>query len=94
MDADETRVDGNAIGGLLLELFGTEMTVATAVCASCGVHDLVACAQVYMPSGGPGTVVRCSHCLSVLMRVTRAPATERVWLDLSGVRSLELRLPG
>jgi hypothetical protein len=29
-------VDGNAIGGLLLEVFGTEMTDAPSVCASCG----------------------------------------------------------
>ena len=32
----ESRVlDGNAIGGLLLELFGTELTAAPCVCGSC-----------------------------------------------------------
>ena len=29
-------VDGNAIGGLLQELFGHEMTSAPTVCGSCG----------------------------------------------------------
>jgi len=29
--ADERRLDGNAIGGLMLELFGVEMTTATGV---------------------------------------------------------------
>jgi len=35
-------VDGNAIGGLLWEVFGTEMTDAASVCASCGAARLVA----------------------------------------------------
>ena len=29
-------LDGNAIGGVLLELFGTELTAAPCVCAGCG----------------------------------------------------------
>ena len=29
-------LDGNAIGGLLIEVFGTEMTTATGICAACG----------------------------------------------------------
>ena len=29
-------VDGNAIGGLLHEVFGTEMTRAASVCGNCG----------------------------------------------------------
>ena len=29
-------VDGNAIGGLLYEVFGTEMTDAVSVCGTCG----------------------------------------------------------
>ena len=31
-----TAVDGNAIGGLLHEVFGTEMTGASSVCGHCG----------------------------------------------------------
>ena len=29
-------LDGNAIGGLLVEVFGVEMTTATGACANCG----------------------------------------------------------
>ena len=29
-------LDGNAIGGLLIEVFGTEMTTAAGTCGSCG----------------------------------------------------------
>jgi len=29
-------LDGNAIGGLLIEVFGTEMTTAVGTCGSCG----------------------------------------------------------
>ena len=37
MDAlEDGVVDGNAIGGLLIEVFGTEMTTAVGTCARCG----------------------------------------------------------
>jgi Family of unknown function (DUF6510) len=84
--ADERRLDGNAIGGMMLELFGVEMTTATEVCRTCGTADLLAQTEVYMDA--PGTVVRCTHCQAVLMRVVRG--RDRTWLDLSGLRSIEL----
>ena len=86
METKDLRLDGNAIGGLLLELFGVEMTTATGICASCGAADLMARLEVYVQA--PGTVVRCAHCSAVLMRVVRSP--DRTWLDLSGLRSIEL----
>jgi hypothetical protein len=86
MQTNDLRLDGNAIGGLLLEVFGVEMTAATEVCGSCGTADLVAQTEVYVQA--PGTVVRCAHCQAVLMRVVRG--RDRTWLDLSGVASIEL----
>ena len=85
--ADERRLDGNAIGGLLLELFGIELTVATGVCGSCGAAEQVARLHVYLDA--PGVVVRCCHCEDVLMRIVRGP--DRAWIDLSGMSSLEVR---
>ena len=82
------RLDGNAIGGELLELFGVEMTVATGVCRSCGAAGAVAELHVY--TRAPGTVVRCPSCEAVLMKIVRG--RERVWLDLGGIRSLEIPL--
>ena len=32
-------VDGNAIGGLLIDVFGTEMTAASSICATCGAQQ-------------------------------------------------------
>jgi len=58
-------VDGNAIGGLLIEVFGTEMTTAVGTCAGCGSTSQVAELAVYRP--GLGTVVRCRSCDNVLM---------------------------
>ena len=84
--ADDRRLDGNAIGGMMLELFGVEMTNATEVCRTCGTADLIARLEVYMDA--PGTVVRCAYCKSVLMRVVRSP--DRTWVDFSGLGSIEL----
>jgi hypothetical protein len=87
MDARDRRLDGNAIGGLLLELFGIELTVATSVCGSCGAVEQVARLDVY--TDAPGVVVRCCHCEGVMMRIVRGP--DRAWIDLSGTGSLEIR---
>jgi Family of unknown function (DUF6510) len=79
MERLEDRVlDGNAIGGLLLEVFGTEMTTATGTCGSCGTVGQVAELAVYRP--GLGTVVRCRHCNNVLM----------VFVQVRGVTCVDL----
>jgi len=81
----ELRLDGNAIGGLLLELFGAELTAAPCVCAGCGAREEMARLDVYV---GAGIVVRCRHCESVMVRIVQGQG--RTWLDLSGAASLEL----
>jgi hypothetical protein len=80
------RLDGNAIGGELMELFGMEMTVAWAVCGSCGARGQVAEMHVYRDA--PGIVGRCSHCEAVLLRIVRAPG--RTYVELGGTASLEV----
>ena len=82
------RVDGNAIGGVLAEIFGREMTVAVGVCGSCGSTGQVAELHVYLRA--PGIVVRCPGCESVLLKIVRSE--RRAWLDLSGLRTLEIDL--
>jgi Family of unknown function (DUF6510) len=83
---EDRRLDGNAIGGVLLEVFATELTVATSVCGSCGQREQLATLHVYMDA--PGIVGRCCHCEAVLLRIVRGPG--RTWIDLSGMGSLEL----
>jgi hypothetical protein len=78
-------LDGNAIGGMLLDVFGAEMTTATGVCASCGAAGQVAELVVYLEA--PGTVVRCRSCTSVLMVVVEVSGIKCV--DLRGLADLE-----
>jgi hypothetical protein len=77
-------VDGNAIGGLLHEVFGTEMTAAPSVCGTCGAARPVAELTVYVRA--PGTVVRCRSCDSLLMVFVRV--RDRVCVDLQGLAAL------
>ena len=86
MTVDGTRLDGNAIGGLLLELFGVEMTAAPCMCGGCGAREEVARLDVYID--GPGIVVRCRHCHNVMITIVRGP--ERTWIDLRGTSMMEL----
>ena len=58
-------LDGNAIGGLLREVFGAELTAAWGVCGHCGAAGLVAELEVYVRA--PGTVVRCRACHGVVI---------------------------
>ncbi len=81
---DDYAVDGNAIGGLLMEMFGTEMTTATGTCGSCGAARQVAELVVYRPE--LGTVVRCRSCDAVLMVFVEVRGITCV--DLAGLASL------
>jgi len=81
---DDTALDGNAIGGMLIEVFGTEMTTAVATCGSCGTASQVAELAVYMPE--LGTVVRCRSCDAMLMTFVQIRGV--VCVDLMGLASL------
>ena len=89
MTTAEMKLDGNAIGGLLREIFVMEMTAAQGTCASCGAVNEMGRLHVYVHA--PGTVVRCPACEAVLMRIVRGRG--RYWIDLSGIRTLELIEP-
>jgi Zn finger protein HypA/HybF involved in hydrogenase expression len=86
MSVDERKLDGNAIGGLLREIFTMEMTTASTTCAGCGAVNAVGRVHVYVHA--PGAVVRCPSCESVLMRIVHGSG--RYWVDLTGIRCLEL----
>jgi Family of unknown function (DUF6510) len=78
-------LDGNAIGGLLLEVFGAELTTATGTCAGCGATAQVAELVVYLQA--PGTVVRCRSCDNALMVIVDVRG--RRCVDLRGLSALE-----
>ncbi len=82
------ELDGNGAAGLLQEVFGTEMTVAVATCASCGTVAPIGESGLY--TGGPGTVIRCRSCHGVLVVITRVRG--RYCIDLMGNRALHMPL--
>jgi Family of unknown function (DUF6510) len=77
-------VDGNAIGGLLQEVFGTEMTTTVSVCGACGAARQVGELAVY--THAPGAVVRCPSCDGVLMVFVKIH--DRTCVDLLGLADL------
>jgi hypothetical protein len=79
-------LDGNAIGGRLIQVFGAEMTAAKGTCARCGDTWYVAELQVYLQA--PGTVARCRTCGEVVLVLTEVRGITCV--DLMGLASMEL----
>lgn len=82
---DALMLDGNAVAGLLQEVFAVEMTTATGTCASCGASEAVGATHVFR---GAGIVLRCPHCDDVLVKIVKADT--RLWIDFRGVRALEI----
>ena len=82
----ENKLDGNAAAGILQEIFPFEMTLVQATCTGCGTTNAIGATAVYMH--GMGTVIRCPSCDTVLIRVVHAK--ERYWLDMRGVRVLQI----
>ena len=80
----ETHVDGNALGGLLHEIFGREMTDARGCCATCGTVNQVGAMRVYRSAGD---VMRCPSCGSVT--IVAVVIQERTRVHLGGVRWIE-----
>ncbi|RPJ50169.1 MAG: hypothetical protein EHM21_05540 [Chloroflexi bacterium] len=64
-------VDGNAVAGLLQEIFAIEMTVAPARCANCGREGEMGSLHAYLH--GPGIVLRCPACEHIVLRIVRTP---------------------
>jgi len=77
--ADDAHLDGNVLGGLLIEVFGQEMTDALGRCAHCGDENQVCALIVYR--AGPGDVIRCPSCATVLIVATRLPTGPRVYFS-------------
>lgn len=77
-------LDGNAIGGDLLEVLGVDLTGARSVCATCGASAFLAEALVYMR--GPGRVARCRTCLECL--IVLVTIRDITCVDMSGIAEL------
>ena len=85
---EELMLDGNAAAGTLEQIFNFEITTAVGTCANCGAVAELGRTNVYSPA--IGIVVRCPACEGVLLRLS-GTGEGRWWLEMSGVRCLELR---
>lgn len=88
MDETQLKLDGNAMAGVLQELFVDDVTTARGACATCGAIGDVGQQHLYMYPRSPGAVLRCSTCESVLMVVVHA--RDRVRFALRGLAWLEV----
>jgi hypothetical protein len=81
---DEMRLDGNAAGGELRQLFAVDVTVATATCAGCGTEGEVGALTSFAHE--MGVVLRCRACGDVVLRLVRTP--HAMYFDLQGAARL------
>ena len=85
MQTEELRLDGNAAGGFLRDVFTHEMTAALATCAGCGTMGPVGALLEY--GHGMGIVLRCPTCDTPVLRIVSKPCLR---LDLSGILLLTI----
>jgi hypothetical protein len=82
---DELMLDGNAVAGLLRDVFAVEMTTAVGTCESCGAAEAIGAMHVFH---GAGTVLCCPHCDHTLVKIVRDDA--RLWIGFPGLQTLEV----
>jgi len=90
MDDADLRLDGNAAAGQLAEFFAFDVTVAEATCDGCGEAAAVGTLAAY--GLAMGVILRCPHCDTALIRVSRVGHGQ--WLDLRGMRVLRVPVAG
>ncbi len=79
-------LDGNAMAGMLHELFDMEMTIAPVECDFCGqVGEL---GSLWAFAESPGYVLRCPACQNIVIRMTVTP--DQVYLDARGAAYLRI----
>ena len=84
---DELMLDGNAVAGLLQEVFAVEMTTAIGTCNGCAATEAVGTLHVYR---GAGIVMRCCHCGNPLVTIVKNDT--HAWIGFAGVRMLQVTL--
>ena len=67
----ELRLDGNAVAGLLVEIFGEDLTPVGSTCPDCGREGEIATLHAY--THAPGVVLRCPACDALLLAIAKTP---------------------
>jgi len=81
MQTEEMRLDGNAVGGALRDLFAADVTGARVTCMGCGKIGPLGTLLQYGHT--MGIVLRCPVCDMALLRIVREPGSLHV--DMSGL---------
>ncbi len=79
-------LDGNAVGGLLQEVFALEMTTTLTQCAQCGRVGAIGTLLAFTQA--PGVVLRCPACEQVMVRLVETPAA--IYVEARGASYLRL----
>ena len=73
-----STLDGNAVGGLLREVFAFDATTARITCAGCA--RMVPIGELRLYAIEMGAILRCPSCNEAVVRIGRTP--RGLWLDL------------
>ena len=79
-------LDGNAVAGLLREVFALEMTASPTKCAHCGAVGALGTLLAFTQA--PGVVLRCPACEQVVLRIVET--TDAIYLEARGAAYLRL----
>jgi hypothetical protein len=82
----DNMLDGNTAAGVLVELFGVEMTASLTECGNCGHEGELGTLLSF--GQGHGIVLRCPACSGVMIRVVETPT--HIILDARGAVSLRI----
>lgn len=82
----ELMLDGNALAGMLYDIFGAEMTSTPAECANCG--NVAEMGALLAFTHAPGMVLRCPTCESIVLRFVETP--DAIYLDARGAVYLRM----
>ena len=80
--SEQLVLDGNAVAGLLQEVFTVEVTAAPAECANCENVSVIGGLVAYTQT--PGAVLRCPACSAVMMRIVETP--RGILFEAAGVK--------
>ena len=82
----EMMLDGNAVAGVLQEIFAEEMTDCPSECATCGNRGPLGTLKAFTQN--PGIILRCSICGNIVLRIAVTP--DAIYLDARGARYIRL----
>jgi hypothetical protein len=88
MSEDAIWLDGNALAGVLAEVFATDMTEAVRHCRACGARSALGAHRAYR---GAGVVLRCPVCHDLALRLGFLP--DRHTVHLTGAWRLDVPRP-